>query len=66
MPGNTKPDIFRTDRVTRSVNRLFYSIIIFQTKMTFLKNLHIVSDVILMFTNRLSSIKGPKIEQDRK
>ena len=67
-----KPDFFRTvrrpyvkvkgrtsntDRVTRLVNSLLYEIIIFQTKTTFLQDLHIVWYMVLMFTNSLSVIK---------
>ena len=46
-----------TDRITRLVNRLLDGIIIFQTKVTFLKDLHIAWYVILIFENRLSCIK---------
>ena len=46
-----------TDRITRLVNRLLDGIIIFQTKVTFLKDLHIVWYVVLIFANRLSYIK---------
>ena len=44
-------------RTTQSVNILLDDIIIFPTTQTFLQDLHIVRYMILLFTNRLSSIK---------
>ena len=54
-----------TDQVTQLINHLFYGIIIFQTETTFLRDLHIVWYVVLYFTNPLSGIKCPKLEQDK-
>ena len=53
---NVRLYISSTDRLTPLVNRLLYGIIIFQTKTTFLQDLHIVWYVISMFTNRLYEI----------
>ena len=46
-----------TDRVSRLVNHLLNGINTFQTKTTFLQDLHIVWYVVLIFANRLSGVK---------
>ena len=45
------------DRETPLVNHLFYGLIIFKPKTTFLQDLPVVWYVVLMFTNPLSGIE---------
>ena len=60
-PGFSKHDRERESEgfvflVRTFVNRLLDGTIIFETKTTFLQAQHIVQDLVLMFTNRLSGI----------